>query len=313
MAATQERIAGRVKVFVTGATGVMGRSVVQALQAAGHQVVGLARDDAKAATLVSAGVEAARAQLFDEDSLARAFEDCTAVCNMATHVPVGLSALWSGAWKVHDSIRAEGSRLVVRAAKRAGVRRVVQESVSMLYADAGEEWITEQSPIAVNRAVEPAVLAETHAEQFGDCAHDWVVLRIGAIVGDDAFTRWRLARARTGQRIGFGDPRGWTSVVHPDDVGSSVLAALAAPSGTYNVGAQPLRRQELVDAFARVTGHERGGFLPRVVQRVGGERVALLTRSQRVSSERLMQVAAWKPAHERFDADWLRDLVPASA
>jgi nucleoside-diphosphate-sugar epimerase len=96
-------------------------------------------------------------------------------------------------------------------------------------------------------------------------------------------------------------------------VGSSALAALSAPSGIYNVGALPLRRQELVDAFARVTGHERGGFLPRVVQRVGGERVALLNRSQRVSSERLMQAAAWKPLHERFDADWLRGLVPTSA
>lgn len=301
------------KVFVTGATGVMGRSVARALQMAGHAVVGLARDDAKAELLDAVGVEPVRGQFFDEDSLARAFAGCSVVCNMATHVPVGMTGLRPGAWKVHDRIRAEGSRVVARAARRAGVRRLVQESVSMLYADAGEEWITEQSPISVNRAVEPAVLAEAHAQEFGDCAHDWVVLRLGAIVGDDAFTRWRLARARTGHPVGFGDPRGWTSVVHPDDVGSSVLASLTVSSGTYNVGAQPLRRQELVDAFARASGHERGGFVPRVVQRIGGERLELMTRSQRVSCDALGQAAAWKPVHERFDVNWLRGLAPAAA
>lgn len=301
------------KVFVTGATGVTGRSVVRTLLGAGHAVVGLARDDAKAAALDFAGVQTVRAQIFDGDSLASAFEGCSVVCNMATSVPVGLTGLRPGAWRVHDRIRAEGSRLVTQAARRAGVRRVVQESVSMLYADAGEEWVTERSPIAVNRAVEPAVLAEAHAEEFGDCAHDWIVLRLGAILGDDAFTRWRLARARTGHPVGFGDPRGWTCVVHPDDVGSAVLAALGAPSGTYNAGAQPVRRQELVDAFASVRGHERGGFVPRVVQRIGGERVELLTRSQRVSSDALKQATAWKPVHEHFDAHWLRGLATAPA
>ena len=293
------------KVFVTGATGVMGRSAVRALQLAGHSVVGLARDDAKAAALSDEGVEPVRARLFDIESLAEAFAECTVVCNMATCVPVGSQAFRPRAWRAHDRIRSEGSRIVVAAARRAGVQRVVQESVSVIYADAGDEWIDEHSPVAVNGAVEPAVMAEAHAEEFGCASRDWIVLRFGAIVGDDALTSWRLSRARSGHAVGFGDPQSWTSVVHPDDVGSSVLAALSAPSGTYNVGAQPVRRQELVEAFAQAVGRVNGRYASRVLERMGGERVELLTRSQRVSSDALMQAAAWKPLHGRFGVHWL--------
>jgi nucleoside-diphosphate-sugar epimerase len=226
---------------------------------------------------------------------------------MATCAPIGMQALRSRAWRAHDRIRSEGSRSVVAAARRAGVQRIVQESASVIYADAGEGWIDERSPITVNRAVEPAVLAEANAEEFGGATRDWVVLRFGAIVGDDAFTAWRLARARTGHAIGFGDPRGWTHLVHSDDVGSAVLASLAAPSGTYNVGAQPVRRIELVDAFAEAVGRATVGYMPRVLQRIGGERAELLTRSQRVSSDALMQAAAWKPVHKYFSVEWLTE------
>ena len=61
------------RVFVTGATGVMGRSAARTLQQAGHAVVGLARDDAKAELLRAEGVEPVRARLFDIDSLAKGF------------------------------------------------------------------------------------------------------------------------------------------------------------------------------------------------------------------------------------------------
>lgn len=299
------------KIFVTGATGVMGRAASTALLTAGHSVTGLARTPAKADELEAMGVCPVQGTLFDHDSLAVAFAGCDVVCNMATHIPVGRSGIRPGAWRVNDRIRSEGSRIVSEASRAAGVRRLVQESVSFVYADKGEDWIDEDDPIAVTQAAEPVVVAETHAERFADSSRVGVVLRFGGIIGDDALTRWRLARARAGHAVGIGRPDSWMHVVHPDDVGSAVVAALGAPSGIYNVGAEPVRRGDVVAAFGAASGNDEGSFYRGLALRLGGGRLEWLTRSQRVSSDRFARTAGWKAEQPEFGQHWLTRLVEA--
>src|SRR6187402_248737 len=79
-----------VKVFVTGATGVLGRAAVSALLHDGHAVTGLARSEAKAAELADAGADAIQVSLFDQAGLTEALRGFDAVANLATHMPVGV-------------------------------------------------------------------------------------------------------------------------------------------------------------------------------------------------------------------------------
>jgi nucleoside-diphosphate-sugar epimerase len=299
------------KVFVTGATGVLGRAAVAALVRDGHEVAGLARCDDKAMVLESLGARPVRVHLFDEDGLTTALSGFDAVCNLVTHVPSGMSAMRPGAWRVNDRLRTEGSRLVAHAAREAGVGQLVQESASFLYADGGDDWITEASPLSVTRAVEPAAIAETNAGEFARDNRPPVVLRFGGLVGDDPTTRWRLAQAKAGRPVGVGDPEGWAHVVHPSDAGAAVAAAVTAPGGVYNVGADPVTREDMTRVYAQAVGRHDLRFMPRLVVRMAGERFEPLTRSLRVSSDKLHQTTGWKPVHHTFDQAWLTDLTTA--
>lgn len=292
------------KVAVTGATGVIGRSAVRTLVAAGHDVVGLARTANKATALESWGARAAMTSMFDHHGLAGMFDGCDAVCNFATHIPVGFSGALPGAWRDNDRLRTEGVRRVVVAAREAGVRRLVQESVSFIYADNGNDWINERSLVEINRATEPASVGESHVQDYACRSRQGVVLRFGAIVGDDELTRWRLRATRHGRPIGIGQPDSWTHVVHTDDLGPAVLAALSVPGGVYNVGAEPVRRADLVQGFADAVGQSSGGFLGPVFRKVAGGRIEPLGRSLRVDSEHFVAQTGWSPGRASFDATW---------
>ena len=299
------------RVFVTGATGVLGRSAIRALVADGHSVTGLARSPEKAAIVHGLGVDVSLAHLFDVEQMSAALDGFDVVCNLVTHNPVGRASMRRSGWRVSDLLREEGSRVVATAAKEAGVRRLVQESVSLLYADAGDEWVTEDSPLCVTSAVEPSAVAEANATQFESASHTCVILRFGQLIGDDTATRWRLTQARLGRAVGLGDPLGWAHVVHPDDAGVAVATALTTPGGVYNVGAEPVRRAELVRVFGEVVGNPDLGFMPRLAVKVAGERLEPLTRSLRVGSGKLHEATGWKPVRHVLDPSWLSEVTQA--
>ncbi len=293
------------RVAVTGATGVIGRSVLPALVAAGHDVVALAHTPEKATLLEQLGAAPVVTGLTDHDGLVATFTGADAVANFAGHVPVGLAARWPARWRTHDRLRTEGVRRVLAAAREAGVRRVVQESVSFLYAPQGDDWITEASPLEITRATEPASVGESHVQDYACGSRAGVVLRLGRIVGDDALTRLEVRAARLGRPVGVGSPEGWAHVVHTDDLGPAVLAALRAPTGVYNVGAEPVRRRDLARGFAEAAGRESIGFMGPMMRRLAGHRLEPLARSLRVSSDSFTASTGWSPVRGTFDAGWL--------
>ena len=292
------------KVFLTGASGVMGRSSIDALHQAGHTVVGLARTTESAAQISAQGAQPCLGDVYDADALLAGMRGCDAVANLATKVPVGTAALRPGSLKEVERIRVVGSKVVAIAAREAGVGRIVQQSLSFIYADSGDEWIDEHSPIDLTGATEPVVVAEHRMARFAELGGTSVSLRFGLITGDDRNTSWMFRRARAGKAIGIGSERSWMHVIHPDDVGSAVVHALTAPGGIYNVGAEPVQRRDYVDTIAQAAGQKAGRFLPKWVERLGSDKLEILTRSQRVSSQLFSDRTGWHPSYPKLTPDW---------
>jgi nucleoside-diphosphate-sugar epimerase len=294
------------KVFVAGATGVVGTPTVRLLLAAGHQVTGLARSAEKAGLLQRQGARAEQASLFDPDALGGAVAGHDAIVNLATHIPVGSSAISSRAWRDDDQIRTEGSRVLVETALRHEVRVLVQEAVTFVYPDRGDEWITEETAPEPNARSQAATMAATaQVDRFTAGGRSGVVLRFGQFYGLDRTSAAVLSRARAGKPVVLGRPRGWLSPLRPEDAAAAVVAALGCVAGIYNVAEPPVRRSEWAAAIGAAAGAAGPAkFYPALLQKFAGPRAEPLTRSHRVDSAKFAAAAGWVPLGRSTKGGW---------
>ncbi|MBO0851498.1 MAG: NAD(P)-dependent oxidoreductase [Pseudonocardia sp.] len=295
------------KVFVTGGTGAIGRHVVPALIARGHEVTALARTPDKAAALTAQGAGTTSVSLFERAALAEAFAGHDAVTNLATAIPSTMRFVSSKAWRENHRVRAEGSAAVADAALAAGVDRLLQESVCMLYHDRGSEWIDEDAPVDPYPIARSNIAAETNAHRFTEAGGTGIVLRFGLFYGPGAAHSEQMfaqARHHIGFVLGRGD--GYLSSIHLADAASAVISALDAPSGTYNVvDDRPLTMREYADALAEAAGKAMWLRVPGRAAALLGDRLTSLTRSLRVSNARFRAATGWAPRYPSAREGWL--------
>ncbi len=128
-------------VLVTGGTGIIGRALVERLLSAGEGVKALARSDASTSALAASGAEPVRGDILDLESLSAAMRGCDAVYHAA-----GANAFCLRDPSPLFEVNVGGSRNVVLAASRAGVRRVVYTSSAATLGEASGTIGSEESP-----------------------------------------------------------------------------------------------------------------------------------------------------------------------
>jgi dihydroflavonol-4-reductase len=120
------------RIAVTGATGFLGRYVVEVLLGRGAHVVGAVRSPDRVPALVARGVEMRRADLGNPVELEGAFRGMDAIVSNAA-----LFSLSNRRWQDHAQTNVDGTRNVLTAAALAGVKRVIHVSSVAVYRDGG--------------------------------------------------------------------------------------------------------------------------------------------------------------------------------
>jgi len=286
------------RIFMAGATGVIGRGAVPLLLAAGHDVTAVGRSPAKRDQLHRLGARAVAVDLFDPAAVRRAIEGMEVVINLATAIPEGAGVFLPWPWRMNSRVRREVSANLVAAALENGtVRRVVQESFAPVYQDGGDAWLDERAPVQPARYNRAILDAEAAARRFADLAGSGVVLRFGMFYGpDDAMTAQLIDSVRRGWFPLFGRPDAYASWLHHRDAAAAVVAALEVPSGIYNVVEdRPRTRQELADGLARRLGVARVRLLPPWARYLGGVIGETVSRSVRISNRKFRLASGWAP------------------
>lgn len=288
------------RVFVTGATGVIGRLVVPQLVAAGHEVTGVARNPDKLRRLEEAGAHAVELDLFDAAQVRKAVSGADVIVNLATAVPRGMRMFLRSGWRGMDRIRREVSvNLVGAALAGATAQRMIQESFAPIYADRGDGWIDETAPLAPARYNRSVLDAEAAADRFTQAGRTGVVLRFGFFYGPgDTPTRQIVDSVRKGWFPLVGRPDAYTSWVRHEDAASAVVAALRLQAGVYNVVEdEPPTRRELAAGLAQVLGVKPPRLLPAWLTPLAGTVGGTMARSLRISNAKLKNTGRWAPRY----------------
>jgi nucleoside-diphosphate-sugar epimerase len=295
------------KVFVTGASGVVGRRLVPLLRAAGHEVTGVSRSPAARARLAESDAAAVEVDLFDADAVLRAVAGHDAVINLATHIPPStLQMFLPWAWRENDRLRRLGSATLVEASIAAGVRRYVQESFAPVYPDRGDRWIDETTgiePVRYNRTVADA---EAAAERFSSGVRNGVVLRFGAFYGPDAVQTIDAIRwVERGWAPLPGPASAYISSVSHDDAASAAAEALTLPNGIYNVvDDEPVTHAEFVESLARALDVAPPRMPPAWAASLLGSLGKMMARSLRISNRKLRSASGWAPRYPSVREGW---------
>lgn len=293
------------KVFIAGATGVLGRRLVRLFSGRGHEVVGLARDERGEDSVRALGGRPERANLFDADALARAAVGADIVVHAATSIP-DKRRLKPGDFAENDRIRREGTRALAEAAGRVGARLYLQQSIVWVARPPDGSPFDEDTPPQPDAVSRSAYDAERIAlEAAVRHTFDAGILRCGWFyAADAASTRAFGEGLRAGKLPVVGRGDALLACIHADDAAAAfVVVAEAGRGGLWHVvDDRPVTVKEMLHAFAELLGAPAPRSVPVWLARLfaGSYAVRFMTSSTRTTNERLRRETNWSPGFPSY-------------
>jgi nucleoside-diphosphate-sugar epimerase len=298
-----------VRVFVAGASGVIGRSLLPKLVAAGHEVTGTTRKESGAEQIRSAGAEAAVCDALDaaavEDAVIEANPEV--IVSELTSLPEDYD-LRTIDYEPTNRVRVEGGRNLISAGRKVGARRFVSQSVAFIYDPQGDWVKDEEAPTYADPpgrfAPGLAATLTSEREAVGAEGMEGLVLRYGQFYGPGTYfdhdgSIARQVRKRRFPVVGRGS--GVFSFIHVGDAADATVAAVErGPAGIYNVvDDDPASLRDWIPVFAEALGAKRPLWVPTFVARlVGGKMAAEMSLTLRgASNAKARRELGWRPAH----------------
>jgi nucleoside-diphosphate-sugar epimerase len=275
-----ERSNAKRSVFVAGAAGAVGRQLLPMLTGAGYKVFGTTRKPTKTAPMEAIGVHPVVVDVFDRDALIAAVG--AAKPDVIIHQ---LTDLATADFAATDRLRIIGTRNLVDAAKAAGVRRMIAQSLAIAYAP-GTAPATEQDPLADESPTQADIVKGMRALEAAVAElPEGVILRYGFLYGPGTWYSKVGPFADAVRQRERPASKGASSFLHVEDAARAAMLAIDWPAGVFNiVDDEPAAGTEWLPRFASAIGAP-----PPPIGENGGERG--------VSNKKARQELGWTPLH----------------
>jgi nucleoside-diphosphate-sugar epimerase len=297
------------RVFLAGATGVIGRRLVPRLVEAGHEVTGMTRSPAKRDQLRAAGAEPVLADAFDAAAVRAAVSAARpdAVIHQLTSIPARINPRrMASEFAANDRLRSEGTRILVEAAQAAGVERILAQSIAFAYAPGPPGTVHREEDRLHTDAPEPFRRSARALDELERtvASAGGISLRYGYFYGPGSAIS---PRGSTGEDVSrrrlpiVGHGQGVWSFIHVDDAAAATLAALSVDGPrVYNiVDDDPAPVAQWLPALADALGAPRPRRVPAWLARplASSYGVGIMTGAQGASNELARRELAWTPTH----------------
>jgi nucleoside-diphosphate-sugar epimerase len=309
------------RVFVAGASGAVGRPLVERLLAAGHEVTGMTRSSGSAEAIRATGARAAVVDVFDREALTEAVAEAApqVVVHELTSLPARFQPRKKDLYDATNRVRTEGTLNLVDAASEAGARRIVCQSIAFAYAPAGGALKSEEAPLMTDapppfgEAVGAVEVMERMVLEADGL--DGLVLRYGWFYGPGTYYAADGTLAADVRKRRFpvvGDGSGVFSFIHVDDAADATVAAVerGAP-GVYNVvDDEPAPMRAWLPAYAEALQAKPPRRVPLWLARfVAGRLVAeLSTTLPGATNAKAKRELGWRPAHPSWRSGFAQSL-----
>ena len=292
------------RVFVTGASGAIGSRLVPQLIDAGHEVVGTHNSPANAERLRALGAKPVRLDLLDARAVRKAVleNEPEAIVHEATALAnVKFSRNFDKNGARTNELRTTGTDALLAAAREAGVRRFVAQSVAVFgrYAYEGGPVKTEDDPIADPPAnMQQSFAALAHLERVV-AELGGIALRYGVFYG--AANDGTIEPVRKRQFPIVGDGGGIWSWIHVEDAAAATALALEHDGpAVYNiVDDEPAPVREWLPVLAEALGAKPPRRIPTWLGRLfaGEAVVAMTTKARGASNAKAKRELGWTPRY----------------
>jgi nucleoside-diphosphate-sugar epimerase len=298
-----------VRVFVAGASGAIGGPLVEQLVAAGHETTGTTRRRERGEEIRRAGARAVVCDAFDRPALEASVSEAAPdiVINQLTSLPQEYNPRRID-YGPTNRVRSEGGANLIAAARAAGARRFITQSIAFLYAPEGN-WIKDEEAPTFDAAPPPfdeglKVLLEHERAVLEAEGMQGVVLRYGQFYGPGTHYApdgdiARRVRKRRFPVVGSGT--GTSSFIHVEDAAGATVAAVEnGPPGIYNiVDDEPAPLREWLPVYAEALEAKPPRTVPRWLARVAAGRagVAYAIELRGASNEKAKRALEWAPRY----------------
>ncbi len=307
------------KLFIAGATSVLGKKTIELLLKDGHEIHALTRSKGKAKELKKLGITPVVGNIYDKDFLLEQTKGFKGFINLATAVPKKFNTKAKD-WKDNNKLRIEAVKIIVNVVKTNKIHFYIQNTSLLAYGHRGGKWVDER----VKWTHPPQLYYELDQEYIDilesslRCEYilnhvyeghlPFIILRFGMIYGPKTFhTQELLEQVNKNVYPIVLEGASYMNMIHIDDAASAVVQAIKnykkIRRETFNIlDDEPVTNEDFVKYLSKKLNDKEPKKADLKISDMLLSRfsVNIILSSFRSKNDKFKEMTGWKPKFKTY-------------